>query len=174
MSFACSIFHEVHAQCFRLITLVARVTVLDIHTEDFDANDTILLPHLELLELHLHGPGMRALHSLIVPALSVLSFVTPNWGADDPNLSTIADMLHYSSSPLIDLHINDAVEEDIGCILKCYPRLLYLDLPLCYFVLQTIKKMTCGGFVPNIQAFRCRIYHDVVDVFLDMLETMGE
>ena len=172
VSFDRSTFHEVLAQCSRLVTLVARITVIDLNAEDFDANDTILLPSLESLELHLRSKGQRALHPLIVPALSVLSLETQNLGADDLNLSSVADMLRRSSSPLVDLQLNAV--EDIGPILECCPKLLNLYLPLRYLGLSIIKNMTSGEWVPNIQALGCRIHHHLVDAFLDMLEIKWE
>ena len=115
--------------------------------------------------------------SLVVPSLSFLPLEEEeNRTIDYAHLSVVADMLHRSSAPLANLRImrNHAVEEDIGRILEHCPMLLDLDLPHCYLGLPTIKKMTRGEWVPNIQALGCKIHRRLVDAFLDMLETKWE
>jgi len=177
--FDSSTFHKVLSQCTELVTLtVVKITVNDFDTEGLDKPDTIFLPHLESLELLVHPVGQvpSALRSLVVPVLSRLSFGADYWGLDNVNLFAIADMLHRSSSPLIDLQIMvyHNVEEDIGPILECCPRLLYLRAPMSYLELPTIQKITHREWVPNIEVLRCRIHHHIVDAFLDMLETKWE
>jgi len=134
VSFYPSTLHEVLAQFSRLVTLVAKITILEFITGD--APDTILLPCLESLELSLCGWRPIPLRSLLVPSLSVLSIDAQKWEADDRSLSeVIAYMLHRSSSPLIDLQIYNAIEEDMEPILEHCPRLLYLDAPRFYLEL---------------------------------------
>ena len=177
VSFNPSAFYEVLSQCSGLVTL--KITGTDFYAEDLDEPDTIFLPRLETLEISLRPRGRtvpRDLCSLVVPALSCLSFVAHGWGPDYNNLFNIADMLDRSSPPLIDLYImvTNGVEVDIGPILQHCPRLVFLDAPLSYLDLPTLQKITRGEWAPNIQELYCRIHHHLSDAFLDMLETKWE
>ena len=85
-------------------------------------------------------------------------------------------MLGRSSSPLIELQIivHHDLEEDIGPILECCPRLLYLDAPFSYLELPAIQKITHDEWVPNIENLDCKIRRAHANAFLTMLETKWE
>jgi hypothetical protein len=132
---------------------------------------SIRLPLLDEMRItDSRSSGSSIFLPLVLPAISTLTIGDSLPGGTVP----LADSLHRSSSPIKELTLHSATNEDLGPLVENVSSLVRLTASGCELRMPTIDKVNRRECAPSLQRLDCRIDRDIANAFFDMLERRWE